>query len=99
MTTQAFGASLPRWGGEGRVTGAQEYVADIRLTDVLQAKLVTIDAARARLISIDKTAAEKVPGVRLVMTAAALPHPVPRYGPHAEDRPGVARGGGRGTRG
>ena len=44
MTTQAIGASLPRAGGEGRVTGAQEYVADIRLTNVLQAKLVTIDA-------------------------------------------------------
>ena len=92
MTTRAIGASLPRAGGEGRVTGAQEYVADIRLTDVLHAKLVTIDAARARLISIDKRAAEQVPGVRLVMTAEDLPQPVPRFGPHAEDRPVLAVG-------
>jgi len=92
MTTRAIGASLPRVGGEGRVTGALEYTADIKLTDVLQAKLVTIDAARARLISIDKTAAEAVPGVRLVMTAADLPQPVPRFGPHVDDRPVLAVG-------
>ena len=92
MTTPAIGASLPRAGGEGRVTGAQEYVADIKLTDVLHAKLVTIDCARARLISIDTTAAEQVPGVRLVMTADDLPQPVPRFGPHVEDRPVLAVG-------
>ncbi|MBP1631798.1 MAG: Xanthine dehydrogenase, molybdenum binding subunit apoprotein [Acidobacteria bacterium] len=92
MTTQAIGASLPRVGGEGRVTGGLDYVADIHLTDFLHAKLVTIDCARARLISIEKTAAEAVPGVRLVLTAADLPQPVPRYGPHAEDRPVLAVG-------
>ncbi|HSQ37546.1 MAG TPA: xanthine dehydrogenase family protein molybdopterin-binding subunit [Acidimicrobiia bacterium] len=92
MTTRAIGASLPRVGGEGRVTGGLEYVADIRLTDVLHAKLVTIDCARARLISVDKTAAEAVPGVRLVMTADDLPQPMPRFGPQVEDRPVLAVG-------
>jgi CO/xanthine dehydrogenase Mo-binding subunit len=90
MTTSAIGASLPRVGGEGRVTGEMEYTADVRLTDVLHAKLVHIDVARARLVSIDKTAAEAVPGVRLVMTAADLPQPVPRFGPHVDDRPVLA---------
>jgi CO/xanthine dehydrogenase Mo-binding subunit len=90
MTTHAVGESLPRVGGEGRVTGAMEYTADIRLPDMLHAKLVTVDCARARLISIDKTAAEEVPGVRLVLTAADLPQPVPRFGPHVDDRPVLA---------
>jgi CO/xanthine dehydrogenase Mo-binding subunit len=86
------GASPQRVGGYGRVTGLQEYVADIRLPDVLHAKLVTIDCARARIASIDTSAAEQVPGVRLVMTAADLPQPVPRFGPQFQDRPVLADG-------
>jgi CO/xanthine dehydrogenase Mo-binding subunit len=88
--TRTIGASLPRVGGEGRVTGALEYTADIKLANVLRAKLVTVNAARARLISIDKSAAEAVPGVVLVMTADDLPQPVPRFGPHVDDRPVLA---------
>ena len=38
-----IGASPQRVGGHGRVTGLQEYLADIRLPDVLEAKLVTLD--------------------------------------------------------
>ena len=53
MTTSLIGTSPNRVGGIGRVSGLQEYVADIRLPDVLEAKLVTIDCARARIISID----------------------------------------------
>lgn len=90
--THTIGASLPRVGGEGRVTGALEYTADIKLADALHAKLVTVDAARARLVSIDKGAAQAVPGVRLVMTADDLPQPVPRFGPHVDDRPVLAVG-------
>lgn len=87
-----IGASPHRFGGYGRVTGLQQYVADIRLSDVLHVKLVTIDCARARIISVDTSAAEQVPGVRLVMTAADLPQPVPRFGPQFQDRPLLADG-------
>jgi CO/xanthine dehydrogenase Mo-binding subunit len=90
MTTEAIGTSYSRTGGLERVTGAQQYVADIRLNDVLQVKLVYLDVARARIISIDTSEAEAVPGVRRVFTAADLPHPMPRYGPHAQDRPVLA---------
>ncbi|MFH1330767.1 MAG: xanthine dehydrogenase family protein molybdopterin-binding subunit [Actinomycetota bacterium] len=92
MTEHSIGSSPPRIGGLGRVTGRQEYLADIKLADVLQVKLVTIDCARARIVSIDTSAALEVPGVRLVMTAADLPQPVPRFGPHADDRPVLAVG-------
>ncbi|HYA44177.1 MAG TPA: xanthine dehydrogenase family protein molybdopterin-binding subunit, partial [Acidimicrobiales bacterium] len=34
--------------------------------------------------------AERVPGVRLIMTAADLPQPVPRFGPQFNDRPVLA---------
>jgi CO/xanthine dehydrogenase Mo-binding subunit len=92
MSARLVGSSPNRVGGFGRVSGLQEYVADIRIPDVLEAKLVTIDCARARIISIDTSAAEQVPGVRLVMTAADLPQPMPRFGPQLEDRPVIAVG-------
>src|ERR1700690_1059527 len=92
MSLRHVGDSPNRVGGIERVTGLQEYVADIRIPDVLEAKLVTVDCARARIISIDTSAAEQVPGVRLVMTAADFPQPMPRFGPQLEDRPVIAVG-------
>lgn len=85
-----IGASYQRSGGIGRVTGTQQYTADVRVTDALQAKLVTINSARARIVSIDTSDAMKVPGVTMVMTAADLPQPVPRFGPQVADRPVIA---------
>ena len=84
------GASAPRVGGLERVTGRQEYVADIPHADALRVKLVTVDAARARLKAIDTSSARALPGVRLVMTAEDLPHPMPRFGPQRRDRPVLA---------
>jgi len=92
MSATRIGTSPNRVGGLGRVTGRNDYVADIRLPGVLEARLVTLDCARARIISIDTSAALAVPGVRLVMTAADLPQPVPRFGPQFEDRPVIAVG-------
>ena len=92
MSRHAIGDSPARVGGLDRVTGGQQYVADIHVADVLHAKLVTLDCARARIISIDTSAARQVPGVRLVMTAADLPQPMPRFGPQFEDRPILAVG-------
>jgi CO/xanthine dehydrogenase Mo-binding subunit len=90
MTGGPIGASPQRVGGFGRVTGSQEYVADLSLRDVLHAKLVTIDHPHARIISIDTSDAAAVPGVRLIMTAADLPEPIPRFGPQFRDRPVMA---------
>ena len=86
------GARAQRIGGVGRVTGGQRYVADMPLVDMLHAKLVTLDCAHARIISIDTSAAEALPGVHFVMTAADLPMPMPRFGPEYQDRPVMADG-------
>ena len=83
---------VPRVGGRERVTGSQAYVADIHLDGELHVKLVTVDAARARILAIDPGAALAVPGVRLVMTARDLPSPMPRFGPQFRDRPVLADG-------
>ncbi len=92
MTDFGIGTSPERVGGLDRVTGRQAYVADLHLEGVLHAKLVTVDRARARIIAIDTSAALQVPGVRLAMTAADLPQPVPRFGPQFQDRPVLAVG-------
>ena len=92
MSRDGVGASVRRGGGTDRVTGRQRYVADIHLEDVLHVKLITLDCARARIVSVDTSAAWQVPGVRLVTTAADLPQPVPRFGPQFQDRPVLAVG-------
>jgi CO/xanthine dehydrogenase Mo-binding subunit len=84
------GTSPHRVGGVERVTGSQLYVADVRIPGALQVELVTLDCARARLISIDKTRAEQVPGVVMVITGEDLPQPIPRFGPILRDRPVLA---------
>ncbi len=90
--SRVVGDPAVRVGGLDRVTGRQAYVADIPLDDVLHVKLVTLPVARARIGPIDTTAACAVPGVRMVMTAADLPQPIPRFGPQRRDRPVIASG-------
>jgi CO/xanthine dehydrogenase Mo-binding subunit len=90
--TSGVGATAPRVGGLERVTGRQEYVADLPHDDALQVKLVTVDAPRARIKGIDTSAAAAVADVRLVMTADHLPRPIPRFGPQRRDRPVLADG-------
>ncbi|HEU0235387.1 MAG TPA: xanthine dehydrogenase family protein molybdopterin-binding subunit [Candidatus Limnocylindrales bacterium] len=92
MSGFGVGASPARVGGRARVTGRQAYVADIRLEDALHVKLVTVDCARARIVAVDASAALAVPGVRLVLSAADLPDPMPRFGPQFQDRPVLAVG-------
>jgi CO/xanthine dehydrogenase Mo-binding subunit len=92
MTESRIGVSTRRVGGRERVTGRQQFVGDVRLDDQLHVKLVTLDCARARIVSIDTAEAAQVPGVRAVVTAADLPHPMPRFGPVHQDRPVLAVG-------
>jgi len=90
MSAVRVGDAPRRVGGEARVTGRQQYVADIHLAHELHVKLVTLPVARARIGGIDTSAALALPGVRFVMTAADLPQPVPRFGPQFRDRPIIA---------
>jgi CO/xanthine dehydrogenase Mo-binding subunit len=85
-----IGRSERRVGGADRTSGAQRYLADVQLTGVLHAALVHLDCARARIGTIDATAALRVPGVVAVVTPADLPQPLPRFGPTYEDRPLLA---------
>ena len=89
---ETIGTSLPRIGAVERVTGLQQYAADIRLDNVLHLKLVSLACARARITRVDREAALQAPGVRAIFTARDLPQPIARYGPVVADRPLLAIG-------
>lgn len=84
------GTDVIRLGGIERVNGSQQFLADIELTDMLHLKLVTLDVARARILSIDFSKALDIPGVVDIATASQLPTPTPRFGPSYKDRPIIA---------
>jgi xanthine dehydrogenase molybdenum-binding subunit len=69
----AVGKSLPRIDGIDKVTGAAKYAADIKLKNMLYAKLLRSPHAHARVKGIDTSAAEKLPGVRAVATILEVP--------------------------
>ncbi|MEM8620167.1 MAG: molybdopterin cofactor-binding domain-containing protein [Actinomycetota bacterium] len=53
--------------------GERNYIDDIRVPGILHAALRLSDHARAEVIGIDVTAAEALPGVTAVFTAADIP--------------------------
>jgi CO/xanthine dehydrogenase Mo-binding subunit len=88
--TEWIGRSAKRVGGPERVSGSQKYVGDIRLEGMLWVKLVTLNCGHARILSVDASEAQKMVGVRYVLSARDLPQPVPRFGPTFQDRPVLA---------
>jgi len=59
-----------------RFTGTAEYASRVRLPNMLHARFLTCPHPRARLTSIDTTAAEKMPGVAHILTYKNSPAPV-----------------------
>ena len=90
MSSKVIGEPIQRVGGVDRVTGKQCYVGDIKLSGMLHCKIVHIDCAHARILSIDTKPAFEVEGVRAVVTGKDLPQPVRRFGPMFQDRPILA---------
>ncbi len=59
--------------GVPKVTGRAQYGADLKLPGMIYGKVLRSPHAHAKILSIDTSAAEKLPGVKAVMTAADLP--------------------------
>ena len=72
-TRIAVGKSLQRIDGIDKVTGSAKYAADIKLDNMLHAKLLRSPHAHARVKHIDTSAAQKLPGVRAVATILEVP--------------------------
>jgi aerobic carbon-monoxide dehydrogenase large subunit len=66
------GASIKRSEDPRILTGAGRYVDDIKLPGMLHAAFVRSPMAHARVLSVDASAAQELPGVVAVLTGADL---------------------------
>jgi CO/xanthine dehydrogenase Mo-binding subunit len=69
---RTIGISGPRVEGEQKVAGAALYAVDVRLPDMLWAKILRSPLAHARIKRIDTAKAAALPGVKAVLTGADL---------------------------
>ena len=75
-TTKEFkviGTRPIRHDGVDKVTGRAIYGADLRLTGSLHGKVIRSPHAHAKIVSIDTSRAEALPGVKAVITSADFP--------------------------
>ncbi len=82
---RVVGKPIARVEGPDKVTGRAKFSADIDPANLLWAKNVRSPHAHARIISIDTSRALRVPGVRVVLTAADIPNK--RIGRRLKDHP------------
>ncbi len=75
--------------GKEKVTGSGRYTADLTLTGQLHAKFRYADHTHARIVSIDASRARDMPGVLAVLTHEDVPDVL--YGDLAKDRRLFAR--------
>ena len=68
-----IGQSIVRPDAHDKVTGGRGYPVNVSLPGMLHAKLLRSPYAHARVLSIDTSEAEKLPGVKAVLTAADVP--------------------------
>ncbi|GAB4437817.1 MAG: hypothetical protein OHK0015_30890 [Chloroflexi bacterium OHK40] len=80
-----IGAPVARPDALAKVTGAARYPGDLDRPGTLHLKVVFAGRPHARIVGLDVTAAEAVPGVVAVLTAADVPHNA--YGLVEADQP------------
>ena len=73
MTFNVIGKSLPRTDARAKVTGQAKYAGDFFVPDMLIGKVLRSPHAHARVVSIDTTKAEALPGVEAVLTHHNVP--------------------------
>jgi xanthine dehydrogenase YagR molybdenum-binding subunit len=75
----AVGQPVSRVDGRLKVAGGARYTADIPLAGAAHASIVYSTIANGRTVAIDTAAAEKAPGVLVVLTHENMPrmNPVP----------------------
>jgi 4-hydroxybenzoyl-CoA reductase subunit alpha len=86
---QLVGKPIPQVGSRRKVAGEALYTDDLRLHGTLVGKILRSPHAAARVVSIDVSEAEKLPGVRAVVTGRDAPRP---FGvlPISKDEPAMA---------
>src|SRR3954471_8384959 len=67
-----IGARLTRPDGPPKVTGEARYAADLSVPGMLHVRLLLSPYAHARILSVNVSAAQEVPGIVAVLTAGDL---------------------------
>ncbi len=73
-----IGKSVPRVDGVPKATGQAKYIGDLKFPKMLYGKILRSPHAHARILNIDTSEAEKMPGVKAVITHKDVP--TERYG-------------------
>jgi CO/xanthine dehydrogenase Mo-binding subunit len=84
------GKRLPRIDGKVKVTGTATYADDLIFPGMLHGKLLRSPYAHAKIRNIDTSKAEKLPGVRAVITGKDFPGIVVGFMKKYADRPPIA---------
>ena len=88
-TRSAIGQSITRGEGPDKVSGKAVYAADISLPGMLWGKVLRSPYPYARIVSIDTSHAEALPGVHAVVTGQDMPDA--RIGRRMVDMPVLAQ--------
>lgn len=81
----AVGRSVPRPDTLSQVLGELKYIGDLTFPGMLYAKVLRSRHAHARVLHVDTSRAEAVPGVVVTLTAQDVP--VNSFGPTFQDQP------------
>ncbi len=73
LTDKICGANIMAPASEDIVTGEARFTFDLAIDDLLHIKILRAPHAHARIIAIDKSAAEKIPGVHTILTYEDAP--------------------------
>ena len=92
QTTSVIGKSIKRIDARGKVTGETRYPGDIDIDGQLWMRIKFSERAHARVLRVDATAAEALPGVIRVFTS--LDVPINEYGLVIKDQPVLCGPGG-----
>ena len=84
------GRSVQRLDGREKLRGSAEFVGDMSVPRMLHGKVLRSSFPHARIVSIDCSAAEAIPGVVCVLTGRDLADLDPYWGHAIKDRPIVA---------
>jgi len=80
----AIGKSIPRVDSYAKATGQTKFITDLSRPGMLYTKLLLSDRPHARIIKIDTTEAEQMPGVLSVISGSSNPNRL--YGLYLRDR-------------
>ena len=78
MTNRVVGTPTRRVEGPDKVTGRQQYSADMEMDGLLWGKILRSPYPHARIVRVDASRARDVPGVHAVITGADYPRLIGR---------------------